>query len=69
VEAEQLISLREAAARFPISQSQLELLARKGRLEALKLGRYWFTTPEAVAAYLANTELRSRDPHKNKRGC
>lgn len=69
MEAEQLISLREAAARFPISQSHLELLARTGRLQALKLGRYWFTTPEAVAAYLANAALRSKDPHKNKRTC
>jgi hypothetical protein len=69
LEAEQLISLPEAAARFGISHSQLKLLARTSRLQAMKLGRNWFTTPEAVTAYLANTELRSKDPHKNKRGC
>jgi len=67
LEAEQLISLKEAAAQFSISHSQLKLLALRGRLQARKLGRDWFTTPEAVAAYLANTELRSKDPHKNKR--
>ena len=65
---EQLLSLREAAARFPISQTQLRLLAKRGRLEARKIGRDWFTTPEAVAAYLANAALRSKDPHKYKRG-
>jgi excisionase family DNA binding protein len=69
LEAEQLISLSEAAARFGISDGHLRLLARQGRLAATRLGRNWFTTPEAVAAYLANAELRSKDPHKNKRGC
>ena len=61
------ITLKEAAARFGISQSHLQLLARKGRLQASKRGRDWFTTPEAVAAYLANTELRRNDPYKYKR--
>jgi len=69
LEAEQLISLTEAARRFNISPTHLNLLARTGRLKALKLGRNWFTTPEAVAAYLANAGLRSKDPHKNKRTC
>ncbi|MGI8551974.1 MAG: hypothetical protein ACR2PL_14490 [Dehalococcoidia bacterium] len=49
MELERLISLKEAAARFQISQSQLQLLARTGRLQATKLGRDWFTTPDAVA--------------------
>ena len=69
VHVERLISLKEAADRFPLSYSQLRRLARTGRLHATKLGRDWFTTPEDVAAYLANVELRSRDPHKYKRGC
>jgi Helix-turn-helix domain len=68
LEAGQLISIKAAAARFPISETQLRLLARRGRLKATKLGRDWFTTEEAVATYLADTELRSKDPHKNKRG-
>ncbi len=67
MEEEQLISLKEAAARFGLSQSQLELLARKGRLRAVKVGNSWVTTPAAVAEYLANTKLRSKDPYKNKR--
>lgn len=66
---EDRISLKEAAARFPISHSQLKLLAKQGRLEAKKLGRDWFTTAEAVTAYLANAELRSKNPHKYKRDC
>ncbi len=62
-----LISLKEAAARFDMSQSHLQLLARTGRIRATKIGRDWLTTPEAVAAYRADQELRSHDPHKHKR--
>jgi hypothetical protein len=69
LDIERLISLKEAATRFPISYSQLRRLARTRRLQATKLGRDWFTTPEQVAAYLANAELRSKDPHKYKRSC
>src|SRR5438067_2118571 len=58
VDVERLISLKEAADRYAISYSQLRLLARRGRLETVRLGRHWYTTPEAVAAYLANPELR-----------
>lgn len=58
------ISLSEAAVRFGISHSHLKLLARTGKLRAFKIGHSWVTTPEAVAEYLANPELRSKDPHK-----
>jgi excisionase family DNA binding protein len=68
VEREHLISLKEAAAQFAISQSHLQLLARTRRLRAVKMGRDWFTTAEAVAAYLADSFLRSKDPLKRKRG-
>ena len=67
MDTERLLSLKEAASRFPISERQLRHLARAGRLPATKVGRDWVTTAEAVAAYLANAELRSRDPHKYKR--
>ena len=64
---ERLISLKEAAALSGLSHSHLQLLARTGRLQARRLGTDWFTTPEAVAEYLKNPELRSRNPYKNKR--
>ncbi len=67
MDRERLISLREAAAQSGLSDAQLRLLARKGRLVAVKLGRDWFTTPEAVAAYLADSHLRSHDPRKYQR--
>ena len=67
MDVERLITLKEAADRFDISYSQLRLLARQGRLQATKLGNTWVTTAEDVAAYLANSQLRSRDPHKRFR--
>lgn len=45
------ISLRQAAAGTPYSQDYLSLLARRGRLEAVKRGRNWYTTRAAVEAY------------------
>lgn len=48
------ISLRDAARGTPYSQEYLGLLARNGRLEAVKRGRNWVTTRQAVAAYRAS---------------
>lgn len=67
MENERLISLTEAAALCGLSSAQLRLLARRGRLRAVRVGKSWVTTPQAVADYMANTELRSKDPLKNKR--
>jgi excisionase family DNA binding protein len=64
---ERLISLKEAATRCELSYSQLRRLVRLGRIEARRVGWEWLTTPDAVAAYLANPHWRSRDPLKYKR--
>jgi Fic family protein len=42
------IPLREAAQGTRYSQEYLSLLARTGRLEAIKVGRVWHTTGEAL---------------------
>jgi len=49
---ERWIPLREAAELVPYSQAYLSLLARTGRLEALKRGRNWATTERALTAYM-----------------
>ena len=46
------IPLRLAAKGTPYSQEYLSLLARKGRLEAIKRGRVWYTTRRALETYL-----------------
>lgn len=65
--ADDLLSLREAAARSGLSTSPLRLLARTGGLEARKLDRDWFTTKAAVDAYVADEALRANDPRKRRR--
>lgn len=46
------IPLREAAELAPYSQDYLSLLARTGKLEAMKRGRNWVTTQRALKTYL-----------------
>lgn len=65
--ADDLLSLREAAARSGLSASHLRLLVRTGRIKAQKLGRDWFTTEAAVLAYMADQALRTKDPYKRRR--
>lgn len=49
---EAYVSLAEASKGTPYSQEYLSLLARKSRLEAVKLGRNWFTKKEAIKRYI-----------------
>ena len=64
---ERLISLREAAALSGLSHAHLRWLARKGKLQATRMGRDWFTTEKAVDLYLNNAAARKYDPYKRKR--
>jgi Fic family protein len=50
------ISLAEAAKGTPYSQDYISLLARKGKVDAVKLGRNWMTTKKAVQDYIKNKE-------------
>jgi excisionase family DNA binding protein len=61
------LSLREAAARTGLSGSHLRLLARTGKVKAIRIGSYWATTEAAVRAYLADEALRKKDPYKRRR--
>lgn len=53
---EKLIPLREAAVGSPYSQEYLSLLARTGKIEAVKRGRVWYTTRKAVEDYRKSVE-------------
>jgi Fic family protein len=48
------ISLSEASKGSPYSQEYLSLLARKGKIEAVKLGRNWFIKKEAIKRYITS---------------
>ena len=47
-----LIPLSEAAKRTPYSAEYLSLLARKGMLDAIKVGRVWMTTKKNIKRYV-----------------
>ena len=53
-----LISLADAAKLTPYSQEYLSLLARKGRLHALKRRKAWVTTRKDIEEYLASLKKR-----------
>ena len=53
---EEWIPLREAIEGTSYSQEYLSLLARSGRIEAIKRGRVWFTTRNAVKDYQNSVE-------------
>lgn len=48
----ELLSLKEAATLIPYSPAYLNLLARQGKLPAIKIARNWVTTSIAVNKYL-----------------
>lgn len=55
------ISLKEAAQQTEYSFEYLSLLARKGRLGAVKLRRNWVITQEALDEYLAQMAARKEN--------
>lgn len=57
----ELISIAEAAKLTPYSAEYLSLLARQGRLPAIKIARNWLTTRKAVLWYLE----KQRQKHQN----
>lgn len=62
-----LISLSEAADICGLTSDHLGLLARRGHLQARKIGRNWVTTRAAVEEYMRDPLQRSRDPRKHSR--
>ena len=53
-----LISLPEAAEIYGFNPRYLAELAKKGRLEAQKIGNSWVTTPENVEEYIRSRQKR-----------
>lgn len=55
-----LISISQAAKGTPYSQEYLSLLARKGKLRAIKISRDWLTTRDAVLSYLHTQQQKHK---------
>ena len=51
--AKKLLSLAEAAEISGLSQGHLRLLSKQEKIWAVKIGRNWVTTREAIQEYLA----------------
>lgn len=60
----ELITFTEATRISGFSDRHLRTLASKHLLWAVKLGRNWFTTTQAVQAYLSKERKRGRKPKK-----
>ena len=54
------ISLAEAAKKSPYSQEYLSLLARRGVLSAVKFGRNWMTTHDAVQEHVDRVKSQKK---------
>ncbi|HYV33518.1 MAG TPA: hypothetical protein VE973_01580, partial [Candidatus Limnocylindria bacterium] len=54
----QLIPMSRASQITPYSTEYLSLLARKGRLKAIKISRDWLTTRGAVLEYVKKQETK-----------
>lgn len=50
------ISLREAAWLYGCTQRHMNLMARKEKLRAIKIGRNWFTTLKWLKEYMVSLE-------------
>jgi len=55
-----LISIAQASKGTPYSQEYLSLLARKGKLKAIKISRDWLTTRQAVLSYVKVQEQKHK---------
>jgi len=58
VDTEELLSLAELAKDSKYSQAYLSLLARQGKLSAMKLGRNWLSSKKAVDEYIAKRQRK-----------
>jgi predicted transcriptional regulator of viral defense system len=63
---EELISLEDAAELCGRAQVTLRQAVTRGRLYAVKVGKTWITTPDAVAEYIATSRERTR-PRRGRR--
>ncbi|HEV8601701.1 MAG TPA: helix-turn-helix domain-containing protein [Patescibacteria group bacterium] len=56
----ELLPLKDAAKLTPYSAEYLNLLARKGKIKARKIGRDWLITKSELLDYLKKQHLESK---------
>jgi len=65
-EQEGYVKLSEASKIFNVSQSYLNVLIHRNKVEGKKFGRNWYTKKEAIEQYLENKSLLL-SKHRSKR--
>lgn len=63
-EKNKLLSLADASKSTPYSQEYLSLLARRGKIDATKIGKNWHITPTALKDYLNRVDSKKRRKKK-----
>lgn len=58
--SDNLISVSQAAKLTPYSAEYLSLLARTGRLKAVKINRDWITTRQEILEYVKKQKIKHR---------
>ena len=58
IASEDLVSINQAAKLTPYSAEYLGLLARKGKIKAVKISRDWLTTHSAIREYVQKQKER-----------
>jgi hypothetical protein len=64
-EARELLSLKDAAAISPYSPEYLNLLARKHKIKAQKIGRDWLITKFDLFNYIRKQHIESTNRERN----
>ena len=59
-----MMKLSEAAKTTPYTKEYLSLLARKGKIAAVKIGKNWKITPEAIEVYLKSLNSNRSNSRK-----
>lgn len=65
-----LLTLAEAAKKYGFKQDSLRDYVNRGRLEAAKRGKIWYTTDEAMKRYISSRDaerIPNKYRNKNKR--
>lgn len=60
VASKKLVSIAKVAEQTPYSAEYLSLLARRGRIPAIKITRDWLTTNQAVLSYVEKQRIKHK---------
>ena len=60
-DSREMLTLKEVARRFNVSQRTVARLAERGQLKALRVGRQWRFEPEWIEQWVAANTTRSQE--------